>query len=319
MSASPPFLRQLVSPFARRPPTVIREQPPIAAPRQGKSSFDTRRGLEQPVGLARDLLKDPRQFAKAKELWLGPLLDDPRVLDSIQADPVPIPSTSDREGYYADRHLAYWLSGRSDIDAIHSSPVPKSALRSVLDFGGASGRVARHILLANQTSDLTIAELNVNHVEWVETYFPSTVRPVKISVYPHLPLEDRSITLCTAFSVFTHIDAYQSGWIAELHRVISNDGWAFVTIHSEDTWSLLPDIYVYQTLKDNDEFKRLFRPGGPMPSDFLVFDYNPDSIEYNCNVFAHSDYIRQRWGKWFDVVSIIPGAHAYQTAVILHK
>ena len=52
----------------------------------------------------------------------------------------------------------------------------------------------------------------------------------------------------------------------------------------------------------------------------MVFAYNEDSIEHNCNVFTHTDYIRRCWGKWFDIVEIAPGAHhGFQTVVVLRK
>ena len=31
---------------------------------------------------------------------------------------------------------------------------------------------------------------------------------------------------------------------------------------------------------------------------------NPNSIEHNCNVFMDSNFVRQRWSRWFDVVDI---------------
>jgi hypothetical protein len=57
-----------------------------------------------------------------------------------------------------------------------------------------------------------------------------------------------------------------------------------------------------------------------MPDGRHVFDYNYRSIEYNCNVFMHSNYVRQTWGIWFTVVGIYPRAHHdFQTAVVLKK
>jgi SAM-dependent methyltransferase len=238
---------------------------------------------------------------------------------AIERDPVPVPATEDREGYFGDRHLSYWLSGLADVRAVRADPIPAAAFADVLELGGASGRVARHLALGGQPTTVTVAELNVNHVEWVEANFPVPVRAVKLGPFPHLPLPDGSVTLCTAFSVFTHIDSYESGWLAEVHRVLAAGGYAYLTVHSEDTWNLLPGAYVYQALESHPDFARAFRPGEPMPGERLVFDYNPESNEYHCNVFHHSDYVRRRWGKWFEVVAIRPRAHTYQTAVVLRK
>lgn len=288
-----------------------------------RSVFDTRHPLEPTVGLPRDFLKDPRQVAAAeadRDIAACCSLKDPAVLASIERDAIPLPTARDREGYFGDQHLLYWLSGRADLQTMRSvGHIPDDAFESVLDLGGASGRFARHVLQHSETALVTVADLNVNHVDWIERYFPSRARGLKVSAYPHLPLPDKSVRLCVAFSVFTHIDAYESGWLAEIRRVLADDGWAYVTIHSEHTWAALPDIYLYQILKKDAAFVRKFRPGEPLPEDFLVFDYNPSSIEYNCNVFTHSERVRRRWGKWFEIVSILPQAHSYQTAVVLKR
>jgi len=141
-----------------------------------------------------------------------------------------------------------------------------------------------------------------------------------LSPFPHFPIADRSVTLCVGLSVFTHIDAYESGWLAEINRVLADGGYAFLTIHSEDTWTLLPDQPRFlEELKKFPLFEG-YGPDVPMPAERLVFAWSPHSIEYNCHVFCHSDYIRRIWGKWFEVADILPRAHHnFQTAVILRK
>jgi ubiquinone/menaquinone biosynthesis C-methylase UbiE len=199
--------------------------------------------------------------------------------------------------------------------------VPQASLAHVLDFGGATGRFARQVELADSSARVTIADLNVNHVEWVDRHFGRSVRGVKVSPYPYFPLADQSVTLCVGLSVFTHIDCYESGWLAEINRVLAPGGYALLTIHSEQTWTMLPSQpELLRRLQQIPEFNRAFRLGEPMPTGRAVYDWNPNSIEHNCNVFADSDYIRDRWSRWFDVVDIAHRAHHdFQTAVILRK
>jgi SAM-dependent methyltransferase len=166
---------------------------------------------------------------------------------------------------------------------------------------------------------VVVADLNVNNVEWIEEHFPPSAKGLKVSSLPGVPLGDVSVDLCYAFSVFTHIDVYETSWIAEIARILRRGGRAYLTIHSEHTWSLLPDIHLFNSLKDNDSFRQLFSTGGPMPGERLVFDYDPDSNDYNCNVFHHSDYIRRRWHKWLNITSVIPGGHGYQTVIVCEK
>ena len=283
-----------------------------------KDIFDMRTPLfTSPVGLASEFYHDSKQIACLTNY--RSMLADHDVVQAIFADDIPIPATSDREGYHDDRHLEYWLSGYQDLRAIELADIPASAFTRVLDFGGASGRVARHIIRSYPAAEVIIGDLNINHVEWVERYFGNRAKAVKLSPYPHLPIADSSISLLIALSVFTHIDAYNSAWIAEINRVLSPNGYAYITIHSEHTWDLFPDTHVYQSLKDHDLFKKLFQPGKPMPQDFIVFDYNNDANDYNCNVFIHTKYINKKWSKWLTVLSVIPQGHGYQTVIVLRK
>ena len=251
---------------------------------------------------------------------LRSFLDDPATIAAIERDPIPIPATVDREGYYDDRHLAYWLSGLEDLRMVQRL-VPQASYAHLLDFGGATGRFARHVVLADPSAKVTIIDLNVNHVEWVEQHFGQSVRGVKVSPYPYFPLADGSVTFCVGFSVFTHIDSYESGWLAEIHRVLADGAYALLTTHSEETWRVLPSQPgVFKKLQRHPEFNEAFRPGQPMPPGRRVYTSNPNSIEHNCNVFMDSDYVRQRWSRWFEVVDVAHRAHHdFQAAVILRK
>ena len=57
-----------------------------------------------------------------------------------------------------------------------------------------------------------------------------------------------------------------------------------------------------------------------MPAGRHVYTWNPNSIEHNCNVFMDSNYIYERWSRWFEIVEIAHRAHHdLQAAVILRK
>jgi SAM-dependent methyltransferase len=283
------------------------------------SWFETRRPLSPTVGTAAELYADPDQVERT-DSPLQPYLNQPDTIDAIQRDPVPVPATEDREGYYDDRHLAYWLSGVEDMQMIRRL-VPDARFDHVLDFGGASGRLTRHIRLADEKARITIADLNVNHVDWIDRYFGPSVRGVKVSPYPYFPLADESVSFCVGLSVFTHIDSYESGWLAEIHRVLVDGGFALMTIHSEETWPIMPlQPFLLERLQRLPDFAAAFRPGEPMQPGRQVFTWNPNSIEHNCNVFMDSDYVRKRWSRWFEVVDIAHRAHHdFQAAVILRK
>jgi SAM-dependent methyltransferase len=281
--------------------------------------FESRRPLSPTVGTVAELFHRPEQ-AQAVDARFSPLLNERATHELIERDKVAVPATVDREGYFDDHHFAYWLSGLADLRMVQRL-VPKASFAHVLDFGGASGRFARQVVLADSSAQVTIADLNVNHVEWVERHFDRSVRAVKVSPYPHFPLADGSVTLCVGLSVFTHIDSYESGWLAEIERVLVDGGYALLTIHSERTWPLLPTQPEFlRQLQKIPGFVDAFRLGEPMPAGRLVYDWNPNSIEHNCHVFVDSDYIHRRWSRWFEVVDIVHRAHHdFQAAVVLRK
>lgn len=283
------------------------------------SWFETRRQLSPTAGTAAQLYRQRDQIERMNPRQRA-YLDEPATLESLEKDRIPIPATIDREGYYGDLHLTYWASGVEDLRMVQRL-VPQADFRHVLDFGGASGRFARHIVLTDEQAKVTITDLNVNHVEWVERYFGPSVRAIKVSPYPYFPLADRSVTFCIGLSVFTHIDSYESGWLAELHRVMADGAYALMTIHSEQTWNVLPaQGDLLKRLQRDQEFADVYRPGQPMPAGRRVYTSNPNSIEHNCNVFMDSNYVHERWSRWFEIVEIAHRAHHdFQAAVILRK
>lgn len=283
------------------------------------SWFESRRQQAPTVGTPAQLYRDLDQVARVDQPLQKYLLQ-PETLRAIERDRIQVPATIDREGYYDDRHLAYWLSGVEDIQMVQRL-LPQASLEHVLDFGGATGRFARQIVLADPHARVTITDLNVNHIEWVERYFGPSVRGVKVSPYPYFPLADNSVTLCVGFSVFTHIDAYETGWLAEIHRVLAPGGYALLTIHSEETWRVLPaQPALLKRLQEHPEFVEVYRPGQPMPAGRAVFTSNPNSIEHNCNVFMDTQYVEQRWSRWFEIVDLAHRAHHdFQAAAILRK
>ena len=281
--------------------------------------FEVRRPLSPTVGTAAELYRQPGQV-QAVDSRFSPLIKELATLEAIERDKFVLPAPCDREGYFGNNHFAYWLSGLADLRMVQRL-VPHASFAHVLDFGGATGRFARQVALANPTATVTVADLNVNHVEWVEQHFDRSVRAVKVSPYPHFPLADGSVTLCVGLSVFTHIDSYESGWLAEIRRVLADGGYALLTIHSEQTWPRLPSLPNFlRTLQKIPGFTEAFRLGEPMPPGRAVYEWNPNSIEHNCHVFMDSDYVRRRWSRWFEVVEIAHRAHHdFQAAVVLRK
>lgn len=253
-----------------------------------------------------------------------------RDLDSyIDEDPYPIPATVDREGYHGDRHYDYWLSGLKDYlllkRTLRTCAAPNLLHEGgVLELGCATGRVLRHVLCHETSVDLWGSDINQRHVEWIRRFLAPSLHVFQNSILSHLPLEDNSCSLVYAFSVFTHIDAFELAWLAELRRILQPGGLAYLTVHTERTWnSMNPNRGLYHDIlimKDHisecQVCPEMFQ--SPMPRERMVLSWHTAAVN-NAIVFHSTDYIRNAWGRFLDVVDIQLEGHEYQDIVVLRK
>lgn len=273
--------------------------------------YNTRREPRPPVGLVRDLLDTPIQDSRLAALWA-----ESRVQALTQKDEVPIPAMEDREGYYNDRHLEYWLSGLDDYrKAIAAADVVHAERFTVLDFGGSTGRVTRHFLNHYPSHRFIISDVNINSVEWVQKYYPKNVLGLLNTSLPTIPLRDNSVDLIVAFSVFTHIDKLEIPWLMELARILKRTGTAYLTVCNEDTWDYLPkNPWLVQLLQSSPEFVKAFDQK-TLLSERSAFHYNDQEV-YNCNTFFTNAYLKKNWGRVFGSIDIRPLDHGHQTVLV---
>lgn len=243
-------------------------------------------------------------------------------------DSYPLPSAADREGYHGERHYEHWLSGLRDYGLIgarlsqHGAAL--SAGAAVLDFGCASGRVLRHFLSQSDGLQLWGCDINQRNVEWVRRFLAPSIRVFQNSVLPTLPLEDRSFDLIYAFSVFTHVDELELAWLLELRRLLKRGGVAYLSIHSDHTWSIMnPKLPIYRAILDLREALPELNLGEemfarPLPSERFVIAA-PTGLVYNVNTFHSTDYVRSTWGRFFKILDIYRQGSGYQDVVVLRK
>lgn len=255
---------------------------------------------------------------------IDPLLGDETLESLISRDSFPIPSADDREGYSRGFDENYWLSGLEDYLKIMQ--VAKRfgiTPKSVLDFGCASGRLVRHYAAQTDITEIWGTDINARHIRWLYEFLPATVKPVFNHCIPSLPIRDNSIDIISAFSVFTHIDTFETCWLAELARILSDEGFAYLTVHNEDTWIALrdqvdnPNNRLIQSILNidptvNESIK------GPMPFDRQVYRF-AQSGPYRAQVFHSNEYLKNVWGRFFTIEEILPLHHVRQTVVVLRK
>ena len=244
---------------------------------------------------------------------------------AARCDTYRLPDTKDRENYHGNDHIAYWLSGLKDFLALQ-----RTAASYRLNFdtcryfelGCASGRVLRHVACQSQ-AEVWCSDINLRHLEWIRLFLPDKIKLSQNTVLPQLPITDNYFDLITAFSVFTHIDDFEFAWLQEIRRILKIGGLAYLTFQSDTVWETYKHGWIKDTimpLKDRIADYRIDDGffDGHLPAEKTVFWW-PLENAYNCTVFHHTNYIRKEWGRFFEIVEIIPFRHIFQDVVLLRR
>ncbi|WP_232629215.1 class I SAM-dependent methyltransferase [Methylobacterium sp. Leaf118] len=219
----------------------------------------------------------------------------------MEMDTSPLPIAEDREGYYGPRNYEYWLSGlveaHKTLALANAFGVPR---RRFVELGAASGRVVRHFAYLKAFEEHWAFDLNWRHVCWVNRYLPKNVLGVQNSSIPTLPLEDNSVDVYQAQSVFTHIEVFELQWLAELRRTLRPGGIAIVTATTSNDLELMtPQWPGYGPFTGhprwNDNILKELKERGK-----IVLRYDGER-SYSSNVLTHIDYIKDVWGRMFEV------------------
>ncbi len=264
------------------------------------------------------------ELANSGRLLPADLLEGRDLQQLASHDSWPIPRPEDREGYSPGFDGQYWMSGLSDhLKIMRVAARHGVELRRYLDFGCASGRVIRHFCSQTEIPEIWGSDINQRHIRWLYEHLPDRVKPVFNHCLPALPLPDNYLDLVSAFSVFTHIDTFETAWLAELRRILRPGGLAYLTVHNEDTWQILrgegdnPNNRLMQSIKSvNPEFIHQLR--GDMPQGRTIYRHTIQG-PYRAQVFHSNSYLHQVWGRFLDVLEILPAYHVRQTVVVLRK
>ncbi|MDG1511450.1 MAG: class I SAM-dependent methyltransferase [Mariniblastus sp.] len=264
----------------------------------------------------------PIEEFKANDVLTPDLLGDTPLEDFVKRDTFPIPDASDREGYNPNFNARFFMTGLADFLKIKQvAKEYELDLNSYLDFGCASGRVLRHFCAQSEIPNLWGSDINGRHIRWLNDYMPPRLKLVHNNCIPQLPIADHSFDLVSAFSVFTHIDTFETAWLAELYRVLKPGGLCYLTVHNEDTWSLL------QEADDNNGLLKRFRDVDPefdellkhnIPQERKCFRYT-DVGPYRALVVHSNAYLQKTWGRFFDILEIRGKHHGYMQSVLIGR
>jgi SAM-dependent methyltransferase len=222
------------------------------------------------------------------------------------ADVYPLPPTAVREHYHGDRHYDYWLSGIRDYNRVMAYWTKLSGgarFGSYFDMGGSSGRVARHFAAMHPEATVYLSDLGISQIEWALTHLPRNIRAFQSTVLPQLPIRDGSVDIISAFSVFTHIDHHEYGWLAELARIAAPKGMLYITAMTEECWDASMALdWRYKGLVGSVQGFDAFPSGAPMPE---VSRIPLTSKSGYGTTFHRKSHIQDVWARYFDICDIV--------------
>ncbi len=233
----------------------------------------------------------------------------------LRRDQAQIPDMDNREGYFADHHLGFWVSGYRDFRKTLAAVEPYGISGGrYFDFGGSTGRVFRHFAFQSDQWDVWSSDFKLSSVGWNQLYYPKSIKVLLNNSNPSLPLPDSYFDLVSAYSVFTHINETETAWLLELRRILKVGGVAYITIHDEATWKNQAPMLKKQVGKYRPDIAVLVE----MPEGKTVVTFRDDD-PYNCNVFHSRQYIENVWGRFFEICEINSLHHDQQAVVICRR
>jgi ubiquinone/menaquinone biosynthesis C-methylase UbiE len=264
--------------------------------------------IRAPVGTPAALYPSAKVSTQAIQTY-------PDLESRVKRDTAAIPAPENRENYLPEDHFGYWLMGLDDYTTTKKFAVTNGVTGGrYFDFGGSTGRVFRHFLFQDSVWDVWTSDFNSASVEWNMRHMPNSLKCCLNNYYPTLPIESNYFDLITAFSVFTHLDETEIGWLLELRRMLKPNGIIIVTIANQFTWERRRG----NVLRTVEQFRPDLVTTDVLPSGKHVITFRTDS-PYRCTVFMTDDYIRSVWGRYLSVRDIVSGAHSNQAVVVLAK
>jgi SAM-dependent methyltransferase len=160
--------------------------------------------------------------------------------------------------------------------------------KRVLDFGCGPGRVLRQFLPEAEVAEFLACDIHAESVAWVDrTMSPPVQRIFRCDESPPLPLEDTSLDLILAISVFTHLAGDWSAWLLEMHRLLRPGGLLLATfLGAGMSKPLIDEPWKEDRIGMNVlRYGQSFDLGGPI-------------------VFHSPWWIREHWGRAFEIVTL---------------
>jgi SAM-dependent methyltransferase len=190
---------------------------------------------------------------------------------------------------------------------------PWSSNAVIVDWGCGSGRVARHFIRGLAPNQTFIGlDIDGPAIDWANEHIGRMFWQSPID--PPLALEDGSVDVLYAYSVFTHLTLpHVRNWIREMARVIKKDGYFIFTILSDTAVvALMPyaDAGIIGHFKSDQGFDTIAN------SQLESINVSGD---YYRNVWFTKSLIQSALARYFEVELIEENFHYYQDVVVCRR
>jgi SAM-dependent methyltransferase len=181
---------------------------------------------------------------------------------------------------------------------------------AVMDWGVGCGRIAR-CLPANWRRLFVGLDVDHKNIEWCRSNFPFGEFHV-VSPYPDGRVHPRDFDIVYSSSVMTHlVRADQELWIQKVAEVTKPGGLMLITVHGfrhTGEWMLSPAHF--NTFLERGEY------GGFNPNSDIADTTPPGYYTDVCNT---PKFIHEVWGRYVDVMDIIPAGMGEQDVVVARR
>jgi SAM-dependent methyltransferase len=171
--------------------------------------------------------------------------------------------------------------------------------KRVLDFGCGAGRTLRHFAAEAQTAEIWGVDIDAASIELLRETVSPPFHVMRSEYMPPLDLESGSFDLIWSISVFTHLTDNSLPWLCELHRLLKPGGLLIATYMGRWTSELLAG-----EAWDEDA------------TGMNILRHNHPAADGAPLVMISDWWLREHWGRAFEVLAIEPNIHNQSWAVL---
>jgi SAM-dependent methyltransferase len=171
--------------------------------------------------------------------------------------------------------------------------------KRVMDFGCGAGRTLRHFMDEADRAELWGVDVDAASIDLLRETVCPPLHVMRSERVPPLALEARSFDLIWSISVFTHLTDNSLPWLLELHRLLKPGGLLIATYMGRWVSELLA--------------------GEPWDEDRIgmnVLRHDHPASDGAPLVLISDWWLREHWGRAFEVVEIAPQIHNQSWAIL---